>query len=227
MYSTQTSSTSDSRSEFITKTYLHVAGAIAAFTLIEVVLFKTGLIHNLAMSVMEYWYGVLGAFIIAGWLFSHIAHVAESKFTQYVALGAYVVIEAIIFAPLLLVAANLAGPMLIQSAAYVTLAAFAGLTAIAFITRKDFSFLKGFLLYGFVLAIIVIFGGMLFGFVPGFYFSVIMVGLAGLAILYDTSNIIHHYREDQYVGAALELFASVALMFWYVLRIAIALYAED
>ena len=46
-----------------------------------------------------------------------------------------------------------------------------------------------------------------------------MVGLAGAAILHDTSNVLHHFPEDRYVGAALELFASVALMFWYVLRL--------
>jgi FtsH-binding integral membrane protein len=36
---------------------------------------------------------------------------------------------------------------------------------------------------------------------------------------YDTSNVLHHYPEDRYVGAALELFASVAMMLWYVLRL--------
>jgi hypothetical protein len=46
-----------------------------------------------------------------------------------------------------------------------------------------------------------------------------MIGFAGAAILYDTSNVLHHYPEDRYVGAALQLFASVALMFWYVLRL--------
>jgi FtsH-binding integral membrane protein len=46
-----------------------------------------------------------------------------------------------------------------------------------------------------------------------------MVALAGGAILYDTSNVLHHYPEDRYVAAALELFASVALMLWYVLRL--------
>ena len=42
---------------------------------------------------------------------------------------------------------------------------------------------------------------------------------AGAAILYDTSKIINHYSTDLYVAASLDLFASVALMFWYVLRI--------
>ncbi len=35
----------------------------------------------------------------------------------------------------------------------------------------------------------------------------------------DTSRIIHNFPEDRHVAAALELFASVALMFWYVIQI--------
>ena len=62
-------------------------------------------------------------------------------------------------------------------------------------------------------------GGAIFGFNLGTWFSVGMVGLAGAAILYDTSNVLHHYPEDRYVAAALELFASMALMFWYVLQL--------
>jgi len=46
-----------------------------------------------------------------------------------------------------------------------------------------------------------------------------MVALAGAAILYDTSNVVHHFPEDRHVAAALELFASVDLMFWYVLNL--------
>ena len=62
-------------------------------------------------------------------------------------------------------------------------------------------------------------GGVLFGFQLGTWFSVAMVGLAGGAILYDTSNILRRFPQDRYVAAALQLFSSVALMFWYVLRI--------
>jgi FtsH-binding integral membrane protein len=66
---------------------------------------------------------------------------------------------------------------------------------------------------------VVIVGGVLFGFNIGTWFSVAMVGFAGAAILYDTSNILRSFPEDRHVGAALQLFASVALMFWYVLSI--------
>jgi FtsH-binding integral membrane protein len=46
-----------------------------------------------------------------------------------------------------------------------------------------------------------------------------MILLASGYILYDTSNVLHHYRTDQYVAASLALFAAVALLFWYVLRL--------
>ena len=96
---------------------------------------------------------------------------------------------------------------------------FAGLTAVAFTTRKDFSFLGALLRWGGIVAIVAIAAGVVFGFQMGTWFSVAMVGFAGAAILYDTSNVIHHYPEDRYVAASLQLLASVALMFWYVLRI--------
>ena len=60
---------------------------------------------------------------------------------------------------------------------------------------------------------------LLFGWNLGTWLSVGMIVFAGAAILYDTSKILHHYEEDRYVAAALELFASVALMFWYVLQL--------
>ncbi|MEL7005492.1 MAG: Bax inhibitor-1 family protein, partial [Bacteroidota bacterium] len=57
----------------------------------------------------------------------------------------------------------------------------------------------------------------------GLFFSVAMVALAAGSILYQTSNIIRHYDTKQHVAAALTLFASLMLLFWYVLRILIAL----
>ena len=110
-------------------------------------------------------------------------------------------------------------PGVITSAAGVTLAGFAGLTAIAFISRKDFSFLGSFLKWMGLCALLGIVASLIFGFSLGTWFSVAMVGFAGAAILYDTSNVIRKYPEDMYVAAALQLFGSVALMFWYVLQI--------
>lgn len=209
----------NTRSLFITRTYSHLLGALAAFTLIEIAIFKSGLAEPMAKAMLSTsWLLVLGGFMVVSWLARSAAHRAESRATQYAALAAYVVGQALIFVPLLWIADRFA-PGAIASAAFVTALAFTGLTAVAFITRKDFSFLRGILFWAGIVALVLIVAGVIFGFELGTYFSVAMVGIAGAAILYDTSNVLHHYPEDRYVAAALELFASVALMLWYVLRI--------
>lgn len=210
---------SQSRGTFVSRTYGHLFGAVSAFTLIEVALFKSGLAEKLAQGMLGVsWLLVLGGFVVVSWMASKVAHTAESKVAQYAALSAFVVAEALIFVPLLYLA-NQFAPGAITSAAAVTFVAFAALTAIVFLTAKDFSFLRGILMWGGIIAMVMIVAGVIFGFQLGTFFSVGMVALAGASILYDTSNILHRYPEDRYVGAALELFASVALMLWYVLRI--------
>lgn len=211
----------DERAVFLTKTYNHLFGALLAFILFEVVLFKTQLVYPIARALFSIpWIGVIGLFIVVSWGARSLAYKSESKSSQYLGLGLYVIIEGIIFAPLLLMA-SLQDPSnsLISSAGIVTLIGFTALTLIAHLTKKDFSFLGGLLRWGFVCALLLIVGGFFFGFELGIFFSVGMVALAGAAILYDTSKIIHSFPTNNYVGAALELFASVALMFWYVLRI--------
>jgi len=209
----------DARASFINRTYNHLMGAIVLFTLLEVGLFQSGLAASIAGAMLGgSWLLVLGAFMLVSWFATRISLTSESKGAQYAALGGFVAAEAILFVPMIWMAEQYA-PGAVESAAAVTLLGFGGLTAVAFVTRKDFSFLRGFLMWGGVLALVAIVGGVLFGFEMGTWFSVAMVGFAGAAILYDTSNVLHHYPEDRYVGAALQLFASVALMFWYVLRL--------
>lgn len=207
------------RSVFITRTYGHLLGALAGFTLLEVWFFKSGLAEPMARAMLSTsWLLVLGAFVVVSWLARSVAHRAQSSGAQYAALTGFVLAQSIIFVPMLYLADRHA-PGAIQSAAFVTALAFTGLTAVAFITRKDFSFLRGLLFWGGIVALVLIVAGVIFGFNLGVYFSVAMVALAGASILYDTSNVLHHYPENHYVAAALELFASFALMLWYVLRI--------
>jgi FtsH-binding integral membrane protein len=209
----------DTRSQFIWRTYGHVAAAILLFAAIESYLFDSGLALVLAQKMLGVsWLLVLGAFIVVSWIATHVAHTVHSKPLQYLALVGFVVAEAIIFVPLLVLAISIA-PGIVESAVGVTLLGTGGLTAVALITRKDFSFLRGLLVWGGILALVAIVAAVLFGFELGTWFSVAMIGFAGAAVLYDTSNILHHYPEDRYVGAALALFASIALMFWYVLRL--------
>ncbi len=212
----------DARARFISRTYNHLLGAIVGFTLFEWILFSSGAAEPIARNLLGVnWLLVLGGFVLVSWVASRAAMSSTSPSTQYAALFGFVVAEGIIFVPLLYIADQVA-PGAIQSAALVTLLGFGGLTAVAMRTRKDFSFLGGLLRWGFVVAMLAIVGGVVFGFALGTWFSVAMVGFAGAAILYDTSNVLHHFPEDRYVAAALQLFASVALMFWYVLQLFIS-----
>lgn len=209
----------DVRSRFITRTYNHLFGAIVAFTAIEYLLFKSGIAYPLAKGMLgTSWLLVLGGFMLVSWGATRVAHRSTSVGAQYAALGGYVLAQSILFLPLLVIA-ELNAPGAIPSAGLVTMLGFAGLTAIAFMTRKDFSFLGALLRWGGICALLAIVGGVVFGFELGTWFSVAMIAFAGGAILYDTSNVLHHYPEDRYVAASLQLFASVALMFWYVLRL--------
>ncbi len=208
----------EDRSDFIWKCYAHVVGAILAFAAIEVYFFTSGIAASIAAPMLNNWWLVLGAFILAGWGASHVAHRVESKNAQYAAFGAFVFVEALIFAPMLYIA-NRTAPGAIDSAAGITILGCVGLIATAMITRKDFSFLRGMMVWGFFLAMAAIVGSLLFGFNLGTWFSIAMIGFAGAAVLYDTSNIMHHYPQDKYVAASMALFASIAMMFWYILRL--------
>jgi FtsH-binding integral membrane protein len=209
----------DSRSIFITRTYTHLVGGILGFILVELGLFESGLAPQIARFMFGFnWLLIMGAFMLTGWLASRTAQTSTSIGMQYFAYAVFVVAEALIFVPLLYIA-NAKAPGTIDSATLITALGAGGLMLVAHRTRKDFSFLRAMLMWGFVLALLAIAGGFLFGFQLGTWFSVFMIGFAGTAVLYDTSNIIHTYPEDRYVSAAMQLFASIALMFWYVLRL--------
>ena len=206
---------------FYRKTYSHVAIALLAFIVVEAILINTvpeSLIFSMVSSPFV-WLFILGGF----WLGSMLANKwtqAQDKSTQYRGLGIYVLLEAIIFLPMIYIAIDLSdGLAIISQAGIITLSLFAGLTAVVFLTRVDFSFLRTVLVVGGFLALGLIVAGALFNFDLGLWFSVAMVTLAAGGILYETYNIKNVYSTDQYVAAALQLFSSVMLLFWYVLRI--------
>lgn len=220
---------SDARAAFIRRTYGHLAGAILVFIALEAALLSWSGAPNLVglMTSGYNWAIVLGAFILVSYVADRWAQRATSLTTQYLGLGLFVVAEAIIFLPLLYIAAFYSSPDVIPTAGIITGLLFLGLTVTAFTTRKDFSFLRGALTIGFLVAFGVIIASIFMGFSLGLVFSSVMVLLAAGSILYTTSNILHHYREDQHVAASLALFAAVALLFWYVLRIVMAVTGRD
>lgn len=208
------------RANFYKKTYLHVALSILAFIGVETILLKTVPVEliNLMFAQKYTWLLIIGVF----WLASILANkwsLSQSRSTQYLGLGFYILLEAVIFLPLIYIAAATAGGVVIFQAAMLTIAMFAGLSAVAFTSKRDFSFLRNIIIIGGFLALGLIVAGAIFGFNLGLWFSVGMVILASASILYETSKLKNTYTTGQYVGASLQLFASIMLLFWYILRI--------
>ena len=206
---------------FYRKTYSHVAIALLAFIVVEAILINIvpeSLIISMVSSPFV-WLLILGGFWLGSMLASKWTQ-AQDRSTQYRGLGIYVLLEAIIFLPMIYIAIDLSdGLAIISQAGIITLSLFAGLTAVVFLSRLDFSFLRSVLVIGGFIALGLIVAGAIFGFDLGLWFSLAMVALAAGGILYETYNIKNVYSTDQYVGAALQLFSSVMLLFWYILRI--------
>ncbi|HLL25522.1 MAG TPA: Bax inhibitor-1 family protein [Kofleriaceae bacterium] len=224
------------RVRFIRMTYLHLLGAILAFAgLLWLLMNNSFLVSKVSVPLVQFalggrwnWGVVLLVFMVVSWVADYWASHTTSKALQYLGLFFYVVVEALIFVPLLaivawktaaIVAKGGGDPNIIRDSAYVTLGIFAALTASVFITKKDFSFMRSGLMMASGAAVMLVVLSLVFGFNLGLAFSVGMVLLAAAYILYQTSQVLAHYDPNQHVAAALALFSSVALMFWYVIRI--------
>ncbi|WP_430408709.1 Bax inhibitor-1/YccA family protein [Kordia sp.] len=217
----------DAKVTFYKKTYTHLALAVLLFVVVEYIFFQIPAVVNLAFSLTDgwLWLVMLGGFMFATSYAERMAMSTKDKNKHYLGLLLYVVAEAFIFIPLIGMAMMISDSQsgdssgLLTQAAIMTLALFTGLSAIVLLTKKDFSFLRSILAVGFFIALGLILAGTLFGFNLGLWFSVGMVILAAGSILYQTSNMVHNYEEDQYVAASLGLFASLMLLFWYILSI--------
>jgi FtsH-binding integral membrane protein len=212
----------DTRTEFIHKTYQHLALAIAAFIGLEALLLNMPGVENLVGTMLGgrfTWLIVLGGFMLISRVAEGWARSTESLGMQYAGLGLYVVAEAIIFVPLMYMASAYSGPDVIAKAGLVTGITFGGLTAMVLVSKKDFSFMRGILgVMGFsAMGLIVV--SLVFGMSLGSWFAWAMAVFAAGVIVYQTSNIVNVYRPGQHVAAALGLFASVALLFWYITQI--------
>ncbi len=213
----------EERVTFYKKTYAHVAGGVFVFIIFEYLLLQSDAIVNFALSMVDgyKWLIMLGGFMFITNYAEGMALRSADKSKQYLAFGLYILAEAFIFVPMIYIAAFYmdSGTEILQQAAIVTLSLFTGLTAVVFVTKKDFSFLKAGLTISFFIAMGLIVAGALFGFDLGLWFSVAMCLLAGGSILYQTSNLITKYSENEYIPAALGLFAALMLLFWYILQI--------
>ena len=212
------------RSDFVVKVYQHLLLAIGAFAAIEAVFIRLGVAeaaYDLVAGSSGAWLLVLGGFMLVSWLATNAAHDVLNPSRQYGGLFALVVAEALIFAPFLHYFFDIRsdGSGTVWTAAAITAAGFAALSAVGYTTRKDLSFLRPILMWGGIIALGVIVVAVLSGNDLGIWFSLAMIGVAGASILYQTQAVMREYPPEAYVGASVQLFASVMLLFWYVLRL--------
>lgn len=213
--------TSAERVAFYKHTYGHVAAGVLVFILLETIFLQVPFIVNTLLSLTQgyLWLVLLGGFMGISWVAQKMAMDEVSKPKQYLGYFLYIVGQALLFVPMLYIVINFTGTIVLKQAAAVTIALFVALTVLAFTSKVDFSFLRGILTIGFILAIGAIIAGLIFGFSLGLWFSVAMCALAAGSILYETQQIQYQYSTNQYVAAALGLFSSLMLLFWYILRI--------
>jgi len=212
------------RGAFIVRVYQHLLVAVGAFILFEALLINLGVAEALWNLISDHgyaWLLILGGFMIVNWLAVNAAHDVLDPPRQYLGLFGMAAAEALIFAPFLhyFFEVQPDGTSSVLAAALITVVGFAGLSGVALVTRRDLSFLRPLVLWGFVCSLVLILAAVLFGLELGIWFSVAMIALAGASILYQTQTIMRRYPEEAYVGASVQLFASVMLLFWYVLRL--------
>ena len=119
-----------------------------------------------------------------------------------------------------------AGASLILQAVAITLTIFIGLTITVFVTKKDFSFLRGALTIGAFAMLGIIIASAIFGFHLGALFCGFGVLLLSGYILYQTSLVMSYFPPSGYVAAALMLFSTIATLFWYVLQLLMSLRSD-
>ena len=212
------------RVAFIKKTYLHVAGSLVALSLM-----LAALVNFVPNDVLQSIFGrgsyvgplvIFIGFIVVTQVARSMAQGHKPIGMQYLGLALFTAAFAFVLWPAIWMCTNLTQYSgVLGQAVILTLALAGGLTATAFVTKTDFSFMRSALSILTFVAIAAMFAGYLFHFDLGLFFSIAMVILMGGFILYDTSNVIHHYGTHEYVGAAVEIFSSIVVMFSWILDI--------
>jgi len=213
----------DERVAFIRRVYAHLLGATLLFIAGCVFFVQTQVMMAPMIDLIRrgQWWLLMIGFMIASGVAQAMARSQTSRGIQYAGLALYALVEALIFSPIMtFLSMRPNGSELLMQAGTVTLLIFGGLTAIVMLTKSDFSFLRNILWLATIGSFAFILVGAFFGgFGLGLIFVSAMVVLFSGWILYDTSNVLHHYPTNQHVAASLALFSSLATLFWYVLQL--------
>lgn len=135
------------------------------------------------------------------------------------ALFGFTTLTGVVISPLIAVILQI-NPGSILAAGVLTVGIFGGLTAYVFVSKKDFSFMRGMLMTGLIVVILagvvnIFLGASALGFAVAAATLLLFSGF----VLYDTSNIIRRYPVNEYVAGALSLYLDAFNIFLALLRI--------
>jgi modulator of FtsH protease len=169
----------------------------------------------LVFAAQHYWimfFGMLGG-VMAAQAVRHVRGI------NLLALFAFTTFTGIVISPIIYLIGR-TNPASILQAGVLTVGIFGGLTAYAFLSKRDFSFLRGMVVTG---LIVVILAGILNIFLAssafGFAIAAATLLLFAGFVLYDTSNIMRRYPTNEYVAGALALYLDAFNIFLALLRI--------
>lgn len=230
------------RVTFLRKTYAHLGVALILFAGLTAVMINFATEFSLRWAM---WSGrgmnflfVFIAFFVANMGAQKLAQSETSRGVQYLGLGLMVTVWSFLLQPMIWVAmfkfgnpatifaggqvhavlSPTASAIIIESA-IITLAIFVGLTLTVFLTKKDFTFMRGVLTICGFGAMGVVLASLLFGFTLGALFSGFVILLMSGYILFQTSLVMSYFPPTQYVSAALMLFGTVATLFIHVMNL--------
>lgn len=171
----------------------------------------------------NHWF--IGAILFFG-AFMGASAVRERPGINVAALFGATFVSGLYIAPLVFFAMAMASqgqtlsPAPVRDAFLLSISGFTGLSTYALLSKRDFSFLRGFLSMGFfvvlgALILNIFIGGTVFG------LAIASVGvlLFGGFILYDTSRMVRDPSNQDPVGAALRLYLNFLNLFIFLLRI--------
>lgn len=221
------------RMAFIKRTYALLFAAVMALIAIEAFLIKTEIGHDVLKTIGGnpiLLIGTLVLLIVSCFASHYLARSGASPMVQCLGLAMEVFVWSVLLLPAMYICSVTPAYQNVPlQAGILTLVVFGGLTAVVLVSKRDFSFLGKILFVlslvalGVVICAIVTGGAMGLG----LWFSAAMIALACGYILYDTSNMLHHHPTNAHFAAALELFSSVAFLFYYIVRLLMSLASSD
>lgn len=220
----------EARREFIQKVYAHLLVGLMVFSGVTWAMMKSPLVWSGDepgfLCTMPGWItcfvGMVGLQLMYGRLFS-----SASLKVHYIAFGLTIALQGAFCAPLFWFAQHISDTIL-RDAFFITTAGFGGLTAIPFLTKKDFSFMGGMLYTATFILMAVGIMSIFFGpFNMGLFWSGAVVLLFSGWVLYHTSQIQRHLPLTAYVFGATMLFIDFVVLLRQVVIILISLASND